>query len=86
MAMAAQPDTYKQKRNFKKTAEPSEGEPVANKLRFVVQKRAASHLHYDFRLEVKGVLNSWAVQWKIPLMIIKTSRGLFPKVNTAAAL
>jgi len=48
---------YKSKRNFEKTAEPEGGQPHSNRLLFVVQKHAASHLHYDFRLEVK----SWAV-------------------------
>ncbi len=53
---------YNQKRDFKKTAEP-EGIVKATKgeLHFVVQKHAASHLHYDFRLEIDGVLVSWAV-------------------------
>lgn len=55
---------YKQKRDFSKTAEPS-GAPVKRgsrrKLRFVVQKHAASHLHFDFRLELDGVMKSWAV-------------------------
>lgn len=53
---------YNQKRDFKKTAEPK-GIKRDSKgaLRFVVQKHAASHLHYDFRLEIDGVLVSWAV-------------------------
>ncbi|HEX8245830.1 MAG TPA: DNA ligase D [Longimicrobium sp.] len=53
---------YHRKRDFKKTAEPKGREHSSGpSLAFVVQKHAASHLHYDFRLELDGVLKSWAV-------------------------
>lgn len=54
---------YHQKRNFKKTAEPigKINRKKSSKLLFVIQKHAASHLHYDLRLELAGVLKSWAV-------------------------
>src|SRR6266403_4371298 len=54
---------YQSKRDFSKTAEPSGDTTVSpwNRLRFVIQKHAASRLHYDFRLELDGVFKSWAV-------------------------
>jgi bifunctional non-homologous end joining protein LigD len=54
---------YRQKRDFHKTSEPSGKERARKRgeLYFVIQKHDASHLHYDFRLELDGVLKSWAV-------------------------
>lgn len=53
---------YHQKRDFNSTTEPKGViKKSKNELIFVVQKHAASHLHYDFRLEMDGILKSWAI-------------------------
>lgn len=55
--------TYKQKRDFQKTQEPSGAAKLkaSNRRRFVIQKHDATRLHYDLRLELDGVFKSWAV-------------------------
>jgi len=53
--------TYYEKRDFEKTPEPKGKEHKQTGFSFVVQKHAATRLHYDFRLELEGVLKSWAV-------------------------
>ena len=64
MASGSDLSTYRRKRDFAKTAEPRGAGKRGRKggsLQFVVQKHAASHLHYDLRLELEGVMKSWAV-------------------------
>ena len=61
--MASKLSRYKSKRDFSKTAEPSGDIAVASsgRRRFVIQKHAATRLHFDLRLELDGVFKSWAV-------------------------
>jgi bifunctional non-homologous end joining protein LigD len=54
-------DEYKRKRRFEETPEPPPKVEKKSRHRFVVQRHAATRLHYDFRLEMEGVLKSWAV-------------------------
>ncbi|MFZ0282891.1 MAG: DNA polymerase ligase N-terminal domain-containing protein, partial [Bacteroidales bacterium] len=71
MSLAA----YKKKRDFKSTPEPRSVKATGKKVRltFVVQKHNATRLHYDFRLEMEGVLKSWAIP-KGPSMVAGEKR------------
>ncbi|MHA1410471.1 MAG: DNA polymerase ligase N-terminal domain-containing protein [Candidatus Odinarchaeia archaeon] len=59
-------DEYKRKRDFKKTPEPSSNIKGSHKRIFVIQEHHASHLHWDLRLELDGVLKSWALPKEPP--------------------
>jgi bifunctional non-homologous end joining protein LigD len=65
MGVKAKLTEYRRKRDFRKTTEPTGGRDATHKRRkhpaFVIQKHAASHLHFDLRLEMGGVMKSWAV-------------------------
>src|SRR6266566_4888908 len=85
--------TYRKKRDFEKTDEPSGDVKVApsRQRRFVIQKHAATRLHYDLRLEFDGVFKSWAVtsgwrwRWKTIRSITAISKARSRRASMAAA-
>ena len=58
-------EPYRRKQNFEITQEPTASEPTPRGDSFVIQKHAATRLHYDLRLEIGGIHRSWAVT-KVP--------------------
>jgi DNA ligase D-like protein (predicted 3'-phosphoesterase) len=61
-------EEYRRKRNFEKTGEPMSGEKKGKGPVYVIQKHDATHLHYDLRLEMDGVLKSWAIPKEPPII------------------
>jgi DNA ligase D-like protein (predicted 3'-phosphoesterase) len=59
---------YWKKRNLEKTAEPKGEVEMSEGNIYVIQKHAATHLHYDLRLEMDGVLKSWAIPKEPPII------------------
>lgn len=96
-------EDYKKKRNFEKSPEPAESKEKTKEkeLAFVVQRHKATRLHYDLRLESKGVLKSWAIpkgpsmnpkDKRLAMMVedhpydYRTFEGVIPKGNYGAGI